>query len=283
MYTQKVTAKSLILDVLRASDPTPLPVFLLVGVAQVFDISENAVRVNLSRLVAKGILEQDERGYYRCSQASSPIRQWANRWWLGEQRVTEWRGDYWLLQPDADLNAAQRRSIGRACYRMGFREAWPERWLRPDNLSAEPEQLIADLAALAEDQRFLLTKVSEFHGHQANWDARSLWSVDDLHAEYQQLIQALEASLEAVPRYSLEEVFKESYLLGGDAIHCLAIDPLLPQEYCDVTLRQALTALMKRYDDVCRPYWRELFVQIKFHSLPRHLEPRLQANSDVIG
>ena len=69
-----VTAKNLLLDLLRASEPDAWPVKVLVEAAGLFDISENALRVNITRLLSQGLLEQDSRGFYRLAETTKPVR-----------------------------------------------------------------------------------------------------------------------------------------------------------------------------------------------------------------
>ncbi len=67
------TAKSLILDLASTASGEPLPAQALVQVASVFGISENNVRVVLARLLARGLLERNERGWYSLAGGASAV------------------------------------------------------------------------------------------------------------------------------------------------------------------------------------------------------------------
>jgi hypothetical protein len=51
------------------------------------------------------------------------------------------------------------------------------------------------------------------------------------------------------------EAMVESFLSGGRAIRQLALDPLLPDEICPSSGRNALLDAMRRYDRVGRAVW----------------------------
>ena len=59
------TAKSLILDLLSTLRGGAMPVRALVAAGNLFGLAENSIRVDLARLVARGIVERNERGQYR--------------------------------------------------------------------------------------------------------------------------------------------------------------------------------------------------------------------------
>ena len=58
------TAKSLILDLLTTVPGTSVPVQFLVEAAAMFGIDSNSVRVALTRLGARGLIESEKRGQY---------------------------------------------------------------------------------------------------------------------------------------------------------------------------------------------------------------------------
>ncbi len=48
----------------------------------------------------------------------------------------------------------------------------------------------------------------------------------------------------------------ESFLLGGEALRQIVLDPLLPAPIVDVDARRALVDAMRRYDRIGRRYWK---------------------------
>lgn len=267
-----VTAKSLILDLLRTSKPRALPVRLLIDTGAIFSISENALRVNLNRLIKRDVISQDSRGYYQVSEATSPLRLWVSKWRDGELRIRPWQQQWLTLQLSRDLKVKAMAHVRRAAYRFGFRQYWGDCWIRPDNLQTSSSELGRLLTQLSGENNFMLMSVSHF---ESEYDPRALWSAPHLEQNYRRQIALLTASLESIESADLEKKFRDSFILGGNCIHTLAIDPLLPLEMIDTELRSELTQLMKSYDRLCRPFWQQLFSQYKFEHSPAHLEPQL--------
>lgn len=278
---RNVTAKSLLLDLLRATEPNALPIKLLVSAGTIFGISENAIRVNVTRLVSKGQLEQDERGYYRAGSATSPLRSWLRNWRYGEKRVVPWQGDWISLNLSPEVKAKQLKDLEQACYRLGFREIWNRVWIRPNNLSRSHEELLQQLESLAQTRAIFLSVVSEINlpdceiAPNGEFNSAAVWQTAALEACYSTLRDALEQSLQRGADTPVEEIFRESFMLGGEVIHLLAVDPLLPRELIDVDLREKIFVLMNEYDALCRPYWNEFFQKYKYNSVPRFLESHL--------
>lgn len=267
-----VTAKSLILDLLRTSKPSALPVCLLIDTGAIFGISENALRVNLNRLIKRDVISQDNRGYYQVSDTTSPLRLWVSSWREGELRIRPWQQQWLSLQLSGNLKVKATAQVQRAAYRFGFRQFWGDCWIRPDNLQQSSLELVRLLTQLSGENNFMLMRVSEF---ETELDPRALWSASTLEKNYQTQIALLNTSLASIESADLAKKFRDSFILGGHCIHTLAIDPLLPDEMINIQLRDELTQLMKSYDRVCRPFWQQLFLQYKFKHSPAHLEPQL--------
>lgn len=269
---QTVTAKSLILDLLRTSKPSALPVHLLINTAAIFEISENTLRVNLNRLIKRDAISQDSRGYYQVSETTSPLRSWVATWRAGEQRVKPWQQQWLNLQIASSLNSNANKQLQRAAFRFGFRQYWDNSWIRPDNLAINNSLLRHLLQQLSEQDGFMLMQVQQF---SCDKNPEQLWQPKNLERAYLSHITALQDSIDNIEAAELATRFRQSFILGGDCIHTLAIDPLLPAQLINVALRDQLTQLMKTYDRMCTPYWQQLFSQYKFANSPAHLEPKL--------
>jgi len=267
-----VTAKSLILDLLRTSKPSALPVRLLIDTGAIFGISENALRVNLNRLITRDVISQDNRGYYQVSDTTSVLRLWVASWREGERRIRPWQQQWLCIQPSSDLKVKASAQVQRAAFRFGFRQFWGDCWIRPDNLQKPTVELARLLTQFSGESNFMLMNVSHFEGDR---DPRALWNRSELEKNYSRQIALLNASLGSIESADLAEKFRDSFILGGNCIHTLAIDPLLPPEMVNTQLRGELTQLMKMYDRVCRPFWQQLFSHYKFKHSPAHLEPQL--------
>lgn len=269
---KSVTAKSLILDLLRTSKPQALPVRALVATAAIFDISENALRVNLNRLIKRDVITMDSRGHYQVSATTSPLRNWVSTWRDGEQRMRPWQQEWLNLQISSTMKSKASEKLQRAAYRFGFRHLWNNSWVRPDNLAMNTADLRLLLTQLSDQDDFMLCIVSHF---DSSIDLNSLWPLAGLEESYQRHIKALNESIAHIKTVDTAQRFRDSFILGGNCIHTLAIDPLLPETMLKGQLRNQLTELMQTYDTLCRPFWQDLFSQYDFVNSPAHLEPQL--------
>lgn len=279
LLLRPITAKTLLLDFLRASAPHAWPVKQLVEVGKIFDISENALRVNATRLLAKGTVVQDERGSYSLADNHDPLREWVLRWDEGEKRLLPWSGDWLSLQLAPELKSKSLKVFEQACLRLGFRQLWQRHWLRPNNLALDIDQLsdqLLDLVGSEADCHFILAVSSKVKLPRTMPALASLWEVKQLEAQYKSHIKALEKSMANVQKKNPDDLLRETFVLGGEAIHLLAQDPLLPEQLFDVELRKRLTQLMTEYDEMGKSYWIERFSGTAMKLPPRHLESGLQ-------
>lgn len=260
---RKLSAKNLILDLLRASAPEPLSVKWLVDVGELFGFTENSVRVNITRLLAKDILEQDERGLYRFGDSSSSLLGWVNQWKVGERRARTWEGGWLTLAFKPEKAKGRQQALLKALERLGFAGLWPGFFVRPDNLIQSQAEMQLWLQEQAGDPNFILAKAEHLYEEPFH-----LWDLEGLNIGYQQMIEVLKLSLERIPSKTLPAALVESFTVGGEAIHILALDPLLPEPHVDAAARAELTELMLHYDAVGRSLWQEFFDTHIFTELP---------------
>ncbi len=265
---REVTARSLLLDLLGASEPDAWPVKVLVEVASLFGISENALRVNTTRLLSRGMLEQDNRGFYRLAPTTGTIRHWVNRWSLGEERVVPWRGGWLSLTVDPALDARDLAKLERALHRLGLRRQMAGYWVRPNNLSGALADFLAQIATMGDSDHFVIAVADVVQGASGKLDLASLWDTRALEQLYRSQTERLENSLLALEKAPLDQVLRETFIYGGDVIHSLAQDPMLPEPMIDVSLRAALTDSMRKYDQTFRARWREHFGNDYLNSFP---------------
>ncbi|MEM8660807.1 MAG: PaaX family transcriptional regulator C-terminal domain-containing protein [Pseudomonadota bacterium] len=275
-----VTAKTLLLDLLRASAPGTWPVKALVEVAAVFGISANALRVNLARLLSRGIVEQDERGSYRLAHKDNPLRDWLQAWQQGENKVRTWDGNWLMLSIAPRTKARQLHAIEQASGQLGFREFWQRLWLRPDNLTISCEQVSEQLKAMLDEHNsaeFMISSGSTLTLPDSSKALASLWDVQTLEVRYRELISAIQISMDNLLEQAPDQIIRETFILGGEALHLLALDPLLPEEMFDASLRQTLTDLMRRYDEMGKPFWLQRFSFATLSLSPHHVQSALAA------
>lgn len=242
---------AVILDLLRTYAHRGTTVKNLMATGAMFDFNENLMRVSLSRLVARGIVENFKRGHYRLSRVADPLSDFVESWRLGEARVRDWDGEPWLL---AHVDAAPHTKRDWALDLLGFREVHTALWARPDNLARSAARLERLLDDLGMDGPIVLASGATLHSrwHSA-WLAH--FDIAALRDRYDTCKQQLLQSMERLEQLPHDSALKESFHLGGAAVHILAKDPLLPSQFMDPTPRADLCRTMLAYDRKGREIW----------------------------
>jgi phenylacetic acid degradation operon negative regulatory protein len=266
-----VTPKSLILDLLRVSGSRALPVSGLVQVGAIFGLSGNALRVAVARLAATGLVESDERGFYRLAPRTDALNQHVEEWRLGEKRVRRWSSAWLAVWRPARPDRSARRPSLRALTLSGFREALGSLWLRPDNLARPKAELAQHLHALGLEEQAELLTLSELSPRLSARLEADIWDVQRLVAGYRELARALIRSSARVPDLPVESALVETFQLGGSAIRALATDPLLPNEMLPTSERKTLTDAMLEYDALGRKTWARVVGGMRFAGSPSHV------------
>jgi phenylacetic acid degradation operon negative regulatory protein len=237
-----------------------MPVRALVEAAGLFGIAGGSVRVALSRLLADGLVESDERGAYRLGAAAEPVRRRAAAWRDLASQLRAWSGA-WIAVLDAPApgRLAQRRSE-RALELLGFRPLRRGLRLRPENLAGGLPRVREQLAELGLAPGAL---VCELRGLDAVSEARarSLWDADALVAGYRRHGREIQASARRLRTRSAEQAMVESFRVGGAALRALAKDPLLPEPIVPARERERLVAAMRDYDALGRASWAEFLAR----------------------
>jgi phenylacetic acid degradation operon negative regulatory protein len=249
---KRTQPSDIIMDMLRSARSRQRTAQSLIGAGRLFGHTENAVRVNLSRLMARGLIESPQRGLYRLAKKTDAVNDFVERWRLGETRVRPWTDGKWLL---AHPQGAGKASLW-ALDALGFRAVRSGLFARPDNLNlsdAAFRGLAANLGLLAD---VLLANGASVENPVAE-DWLSSWRPDELNTRYLDALTRLRQSAERLPGLACNDARLESFALGGELIHLLAKDPLLPPPWVDVAARSALWQAMLEYDVLGKEVWAE--------------------------
>jgi phenylacetic acid degradation operon negative regulatory protein len=226
-----LTARSVLASTLLGVDPPELPVSYLVHVGGLFGISENGIRVALSRMVGSGEATSDGAGRYRLSGhlLHRQHRQQASR--VG--RLSDWKGDWRMVvvtKAGSSAEARAERRRGLALARLA--ELRDGMWLRPNNievrLDSDLEHDVIVFFGAPERDPFQL--VAEL------WDLRG-WS-----AKSSDLIEQMEGFDPKRP-----PDLAPGFELSASVLRHLQADPLLPPELLPTAWPG--TTLRRRYDD----------------------------------
>ena len=264
---RRVKPASVILDLLHSHTGHAGSVRSIMSAGRLFGFTENTLRVTLSRLVSRGTLANPRRGYYQLSEGTNELNRFVDAWRQGESRTRPWTSGQWLIchwegKPLAEQNAdntATRGSSSKtrwALESLGFREVRRGLWARPDNLTLELSLLRVRLHSLCLDSHALILGPCLIDSETEDaW--RSAWHVDTLEQGYRSALKRLERSIRVLDALPKQQAKLESFTLGGEVIHLLAKDPLLPREWLDTRDRANLWQAMLRYDQKGKEVWAE--------------------------
>ena len=251
----KPRPKSVVLDLLSTLRKHSAPVRFLVAAAEIFDIDPNATRVAITRLLACGLIERDERGAYRTGAAASPILHRLNSWRRIETRTRQWDGSWIGAAPDACASTKDARLVGtRALEFIGMREFSPGLWIRPNNLEGGLKAAREALLALRLPPDCPVFTLGDFDA-AGEARARALWDAAAIRDLYRSIAADLERSSAKLLHMDERAAMAESFLLGGEAIRRIVLDPLLPDAIVPTAERDSLVRAMMAYDEVGRRCW----------------------------
>ena len=263
--------KSLILDLLSTVGEHAMPVRALVASGDVFGITPESIRVALVRLLEQGTIERNERGQYRISAAAHAVQRHVVAWHRIDEKLAPWRGG-WVGVHSAGskrTNRAALRRRERALLFLGLRELDGGLWLRPDNLRGGVDAVRRELLDLGLDQEAPVFGMSHLDA-ALDTRARRLWNTSELRRGYRETRVRLERSAARLPQMPPREAMAESFLLGGEAIRQIVLDPLLPEPIVPAGERAELIATMERYDRLGRDRWRPF---MREHGAPHPRTP----------
>jgi phenylacetic acid degradation operon negative regulatory protein len=250
------TAKSVVLDLLSTLPRGSMPVGTLVAAGALFGLAENAIRVTLTRLLASGLVERDDRGQYRLGVRAGAVSRQVTSWKRLGERTRAWDGG-WIAVHAAGVGRADRgtgRRHARALHFLGLRELAPGLAIRPDNLAGGIDATREQLRGLGLDAAtpaFVIRDLDDATLRRAH----ALWPAAALVQSWRTERQALERSERQLPQLPLERAMVESFLVGGRAIRQLVLDPLLPERIVPTHERDLLVATLRRYDRLGRSVW----------------------------
>ncbi|MFT7246384.1 MAG: phenylacetic acid degradation operon negative regulatory protein [Candidatus Azotimanducaceae bacterium] len=248
---------NIILDLLRTYGQRGTNVQDIASTGHLFGFSDNQIRVTLSRLVSRGIVEKRQRGHYRLCQITDPVNDFAERWREGEARVKPWPNATWLCVHIAGSDLSQTRAQTKAEWALtnhGFIAVDARFWIRPDNLSTPANALKQQLLTLGLPASAIMIENARLDSSLTQMWLKS-FDAAAIKARYREMNEQLEASLRRLAELPVTQAKKESFELGGRAIQIMAKDPLLPETLLSPATRQQLWQTMCRYDEAGRHIW----------------------------
>lgn len=249
----------IILDLLSCVPGYELPVSELRKACVLFSVSEQSMRVALTRLSAQGKLISPARGRYALQTRHNGLFREVSQWLRKEERVVPWQGR-WVGVLDSAVPRADRtmlRRHTRALELRGFRQFQAGLHVRPDNIAGGVDDLRHELAALGMAAGCVVCGVTDL----AQADQQrciELWDTESLRAGYREMLLRLETSAKRLDAMSLDEAGVESLLLGRSIIRQIVHDPLLPEALLPGAERQAVLQRMKAYQLHAEAIWAQI-------------------------
>lgn len=259
----KINARSLILDILFADPTATMSTRHFLQASQLFAISDNSTRVALTRLSAEGLLESVGRGLYQLTEQAKEISQpVANRTHGLNPPTRAWTGDYLAVHTGAlgrvDRSALNRRE--RTLRLNGFRELQSDLFIRPDNLAESFETTTTRLFNSGVDSCVPVFVISQLNA-ESSQKIPSLWDSRALNQRYQKTSQHIQQWLSHYATLELDIATRESLTIGRQAIPLLMTDPLLPEPFIDIKLREQFARDVQTLDKIGHQLWQQFFQQ----------------------
>ena len=260
MTIAKMNARDLIIDLLLGLQGREISIKQIIIAAKLFEISENSIRVAVTRLSSEGVIEAIERGVYQFTVQS---HEWANVMLNrknGIKQTKKWTHQY-LAVFTGELGRVDRTALNRrerALKRFGFKELEQGIYIRPDNLAITFDHLFSELKASGLEMTAKICQISHFD-ETTLATIPSLWSTQTLNQNYEKYSQMIQKWLATVDRISLEDAARESLLLGRQTISLLMNDPLLPENFVDVQLREQFALSVQQLDQTGLELWRKFY------------------------
>ncbi len=253
-FKRELSPRNIILDLMGVSHPAPLEATVLPAIGEVFDQSINTLRVALTRLVAKGFLDNTQRGVYRLSTKAIARNEFTRRWKSAQGSSKQWDNSWIACHLSKGSNRTVRNKSVNALNWMGFKPGLDGLWVRPNNLQLLVPELLSNLRSLGLEAQAQVFSLNDVEDNLAKgW--KNLWAIHELDKGYQQLNKRLLKSITNLQKPNSKTTLLETCLLGSEAIHYLATDPQLPSEIRPTLHYETLRHTMLEYDQLGRKLW----------------------------
>ncbi|CAM4257671.1 hypothetical protein F901_02525 [Acinetobacter dispersus] len=260
MTIVKMNARDLIIDLLLGLQGRAISIKQIIIAARLFEISENSIRVAVTRLSSDGVIEAIERGVYQFSLQS---HEWANVMLNRKHGIKQTKvwGNQYLAVFTGELGRVDRTALNRrerALKHFGFKELEQGIYIRPDNLVITFDQLISELKTSGLENSAKICQIGHFDAHTLVL-IPTLWPTQTLNLNYEKYSQMIQKWLSTVDQLSLEDAARESLLLGRQTISLLMNDPLLPEGFVDVQLREQFAQSVQQLDQTGLDAWQKFY------------------------
>lgn len=261
-----IRSKTVVIDLLSPRGHRPLAVAAIVEACALFGISSNNVRVTLARLVAQQRLQKIAHGEYALSPGAQSLNRHVRGWSRLDALEKPWSGKWTMVHLERTPAASERDAVQRALRYGRIAMVTPTLGVRPDNLRLDSAGMRDALRDFGLGLPFFVTRAEVDAEIGSQW-SRTLWPIDKLRTAHNQMTARLNASIARIERIVFNRALAETFLLGGEAIRHLVLDPILPETIMPGRERAMLLETMRTYDRIGRSLWRR-FNQ-RFETAPK--------------
>ncbi|HYR78903.1 MAG TPA: hypothetical protein VEO55_02800 [Candidatus Dormibacteraeota bacterium] len=251
-----IKPRSAILDLLSPRGRRPISAAAIVEACALFGISSNNARVALARLVADGRLDKVGPASYALSEDAEYFNRRVLGWSQIDKLEKGWNAK-WTMVHLQRPPSTRTREYARRAYRFArVAEVNPTLAVRPDNLRLDHYDIRDTLITFGLEGPFFVS-CADVDDYVAEQWVMNLWHADRLRAAHNRMAARIEASLVRLGRVPFEKALVESFIVGGEAIRALVLDPLLPEIFMPGRERNFVLKLMRAYDQVGRMLWHQ--------------------------
>lgn len=257
-YSVEHDARRTVLTMMNAMGGTA-SVSRLLRATDILGVEQGAVRMALTRLKSKKVLGNPKRGVWSLSADGQSTRGQVDAWRTIQSRLMGWDGRSWVAYKASGSfqDTASGRARARTTRILGMRQWRNNLWVRPNNLVAEVGGLrtrILSQANSADDLVFLIQGLSSNDSKEIS----ELWNVQSIEARYTSCLDDMIKARSAAGDEALELAARNVYEVGDAVIRTLAIDPLLPADMINTSLRAECIEAMRGFDVFGRNLWRQV-------------------------
>lgn len=256
----KINARHLVLDLMYASPHSTISIKRMLCAAQLLGISDNGIRVAVTRLCQENIIRAVERGVYQLVQKKfdsafislkkTPQMQFSECWEKG-----------YLLAYSGHLGRVDRTALSKrekTFQYYGFKPIEQNLYVRPDNLGLTLSDLKQHMVKFGCEAELRLFKVSEL---DQGINIQALWDIKYLNQQYLATIQHIQNWFNALAKMNLQQAALSSFEVGKAGIFAMRSDPLLPSEWIDTHARQSCEEMVQKIEKEGILVWEKLFQQ----------------------
>jgi phenylacetic acid degradation operon negative regulatory protein len=252
------SAQKLILDVLKLNQPYHSNVRNIIQLGDVFDISENTMRVTLTRLCRSGLIDSPKRGFYKITPKATEVEQELWNWRQRQDIVQDWHGDYVMLscEKTPQQDSITHKKNQKYLKLMGFAVFERSLYIRPNNLVYPPNTIKEKLIKLGITTPFTIFIAQGFELGDEQL-IQKLWQPAQINQYYIEHTHKMRHWMMHQHLYSQRQLIQESYLICQDAIRHIFFDPLLPEPYIITQKRQDFLEMTIRFEHNGINLWRD--------------------------